>query len=79
MDATASALRQQLDAHFDRLTPEQQQHVLQLVTDLLKVPAPAQPNRWAHLAGLITPEDAEIMRQASLECRQLEPDTTPTW
>lgn len=62
METTASPLRQQLAERLDQLTPEQQ-HVLHLVENILK---PA-PNRWEHLASLITPEDAAEMEQAIAE------------
>ena len=80
METTASPLRRQLDERLDQLTPEQQQHVLHLLNDLI-TPGNELPTQrwWESLSHTITAEDAEIMRQASLECRPIEPDTTPTW
>ncbi len=78
METSAAPLRQQITERLDQLTPAQQQYVLQLLEELLAPTAPARP-WWESLSHTITPEDAEIMRQASLECRPLEPDTTPSW
>ena len=78
METTASPLRRQLDERLDQLTPAQQQHILQILEELTATPASAKP-WWERLTHTITEEDAEIMRQASLECRPIEPDTTPTW
>ena len=75
---TAAPLRQQITERLDQLTPAQQQYVLQLLEELVASTAPTRP-WWESLPHTITPEDAELMRQASLECRPLEPDTTPSW
>ena len=73
METAASPLRQR----FDQLTPAQQQHILQIREELTA--PPVAKSWWEHLTHTITAEDAELMRQASLECRSIEPDTTPTW
>ena len=76
---TPAPLRQQIAERLDQLTTAQQlQHALQLLEELIRPATPARP-WWESLPHTITPEDAETMRQASLECRPLEPDTTPSW
>lgn len=65
MEASTAPLRQQLDTRLDQLTPTQQQHVLQLLNELLgPKPATAPTNHWAHLGQLISAEDAFKMEQA---------------
>jgi len=71
---TISPITQQIVLQIERFSPEQQQRVLDFVRSLVR-PVGRSGQEVLHLAGGISPEDLEIMRQvADEECEGIDPD-----
>ena len=72
-----SSVTEEILSEVERLSPETQLRVLDFIRSVAgqRTIQPQQGSRIAHLAGSISKEDLDIMRQvADVECEKIDPD-----
>jgi hypothetical protein len=75
IDLNARPIKQEILKELDRLSPELQRQVLDFVRALSpSVPEGVPGKELLRFAGILTPEEAELMEQAIEEgCERVEP------